>query len=392
MRVSNQAGTFLIILFCALLASDPAGAWSNGGYSSDQSNPDYGTHDWIAEEALALQTKDVTFLKTTYHSEFLLGTEAPDNPEFIGDTSKHHIYFYASHQLQDDACAVRASQIYETALDYMLAGNMRNAAFDIGVMAHYISDPGVFGHTMGAYTDWGTETHHSDYESKFETMIDTLPSPTGLTLGNSSAYSATLDLGYRITFGGGAIQTNVWMDDNYDWSDATFKASAIASLHESVSAVAAVINHLMIEASYTEPPQPPPPPPPASSPQVPQPPISLTASLLDSQVVLTWSPPPSDGGAALTNYVIYRGTDPANPSYLAMVSGSASTYTDDSPTRGQVNCYWITAENSMGMSNMSQMASVYVPANSSSSTLPITLSVASAALASVGILLWRRRR
>ena len=26
--------------------------WSNGGYSADPANPDYGTHDWIAEHAL----------------------------------------------------------------------------------------------------------------------------------------------------------------------------------------------------------------------------------------------------------------------------------------------------------------------------------------------------
>src|SRR3989337_2173861 len=27
-------------------------AWSNGGYSDEPSNPDYGTHDWIAQHAL----------------------------------------------------------------------------------------------------------------------------------------------------------------------------------------------------------------------------------------------------------------------------------------------------------------------------------------------------
>jgi len=27
-------------------------AWSNGGFSADPSNPDYGTHDWIAQHAL----------------------------------------------------------------------------------------------------------------------------------------------------------------------------------------------------------------------------------------------------------------------------------------------------------------------------------------------------
>ncbi len=32
--------------------SSQAAAWSNGGHSADPSNPDYGTHDRIAEHAL----------------------------------------------------------------------------------------------------------------------------------------------------------------------------------------------------------------------------------------------------------------------------------------------------------------------------------------------------
>ncbi|MCK4444038.1 MAG: hypothetical protein KAW09_05810 [Thermoplasmata archaeon] len=43
-----------IILVCTLtiaLTPPPTTAWSNGGYSADPSNPDYGTHDWITEHA-----------------------------------------------------------------------------------------------------------------------------------------------------------------------------------------------------------------------------------------------------------------------------------------------------------------------------------------------------
>jgi hypothetical protein len=379
----------LSVLVSLPLLSPCAGAWSNGGYSADQSNPDYGTHDWIAEAALAMQTRDVTFLRTTYHSEFLLGTEAPDNPHYIGDTTKHHVYFYASHQLQDDICAVRASQIYETALDYMLAGDNHSAAFDIGVMAHYISDPGVFGHTMGAYTDWGTETHHSDYENEFESMIGSLSPPTGLSLGDSDAYNATLGLGESITFGEGAIQSNVWMDTHYNWADGTFEASAMASLNGAVSAVAAVINHLMIDASSSSPP--PPPPSPQPPPEVPLPPLALTASVEGSHVILTWSPPSSDGGASITDYVIYRGTDPENPSYLAIVSSSSHGWTDDSPERGKTYYYWVAAENSVGLSDLSEVTSATAPKKPSSLMLPVVMSAISLAAASGGIFLWRRR-
>lgn len=380
MAVPGHFWKSLLALGCMTLMLPPAAAWGNGGYSSDQSNPDYGTHDWIAEAALAMQTRDVTFLRTTYHSEFLLGTEAPDNPAYIGDTTKHHVYFHASHQLQDDICAVRASEIYEIALGYLLAGDRHSAAFDIGVLAHYVSDPGVFGHTMGTYTDWGSEKHHSDYEDEFESMIGSLSPPAGLPLGDSGAYDATLNLGERITFGEGVIQANTWMDTNYSWADGTFVASATASLNESVATVAAVINHLMIEAY-----------PLSSPPQVPQPPGHLAASVEGSNVVLTWSSPLSDGGASLTNYSIYRGIDPLSPSYLTSVSSSTFSWTDESPERGRTNYYWVAAENSAGLGDLSQVAYATVPKKTDSLTLPIVLSAISITIASGAVLLWRRR-
>ena len=233
-----------------------ARAWSNGGYSSDPANPDYGTHDWIADKALTMQVRDVTFLSTTYHSRYLLGTEAPDNPDYIGDSTNHHVYYYSSGSVQDDKSAVRASQVYATALGHLDSSDYYNAAYDIGAMAHYVADVGVFGHTMGIATDWRAETHHTDYENGIESMIGSLASPTGISLGDEDAHSATLGLANDITFGQGAIMSNVWMDTNYDWADTVFVASAMSSLNSSVAAVAAAINHLMIEAAPPSPPVP----------------------------------------------------------------------------------------------------------------------------------------
>jgi hypothetical protein len=373
----------LLILSCLALALPSAGAWSNGGYSADPNNPDYGTHDWIAEKALAIQTRDVTFLSSTYHSLFLLGTEAPDNPDYIGDTSNHHIYFYSTRELQDDACAVRASSIYQTALGYLVDGKYDDAAYDIGVMAHYLADPGVFGHTMGAYTDWGAEVHHSDYENEFESRLSSLPAPSGISLGDLDARTAALGLAEATTFGDGAIQSNVWMDTNYDWSNGVFEASAMASLYASVETVAAVINHLLTEAASSELPP---------SPQVPQPPASLSASVEGSQVVLAWTAPPSDGGSSITGYMLHRGTDPENHSLLTTVAGNTFTWTDGSVEKGKTYYYWVAAVNSVGSSDMVRIASVTVPRDSGSLLVPILLSAVSAAIASGGVILWRRRR
>ena len=237
----------LLLMICLGTAGGAQG-WSNGGYSSDESNPDYGTHDWIANAALQPQTKDITFLKTTYHSLFLLGTEAPDNPAYIGDTGSHHVYYRSDKTLQDDVCADRAASIYASALQYVKSNDLDLAAFEVGVMAHYISDVGVFGHTMGASTDWGAEVHHSDYENGFESRLGSIATPS-TSLGNLEAYEATTGLAYKITFGNGTIKSSSWMDANYNWGNSIFEASAMASLYASVTSVAAVINHLMIEAN-----------------------------------------------------------------------------------------------------------------------------------------------
>jgi len=379
---SRARAQWLLLVMASLIIVPPcASAWSNGGYSADENNPDYGTHDWIAEQALAMQTRDVMFLKTTYHTQFLLGTEAPDNPEYIGDTTNHHIYFYSSHQVQDDVCADRASAIYQTALEYLAAGEYANAAYDLGVLTHYVADPGVFGHTMGAYTDWGAETHHSDYEDEIDSMIWTLPETTGLTLRDADAYSATLDLGETITFGGGDIKSNVWMDTNYDWNDDVFEASAVASLRESIEAVAAVVNYLMIEFGGSAP-----------APEAPDPPTTFSASVQGSHVVLIWSAPPSDGGSAITSYEIYRSTDPDNPLHLASVSAETHSWTDKTAREGRTYYYWIVAENSEGASDMVRIVSVTIPKDSDSLLLPIAISVLSAVFASSGVLLWRRSR
>ena len=362
-------------LFLVVLGPPSAAAWSNGGYSADPNNPDYGTHDWIADKALAMQTRDVTFLKTTYHAKFLLGTEAPDNTDYIGDATNHHVYFDATHQLEDDACAVRASDLYETALTYLRAGNYEVAAYDIGTMVHYVADPGVFGHTMGAYTDWGSEIHHSDYENEFEDRLGALPSPTSFALGDLDAYNATILLAEDITFGSGNIIANTWMDANYNWAENEFYASAIASLNRTVKAVADAINHLMTEAGLV----------------APSPPGAVTAVRDGADVVLSWQPPQSNGGAIITGYRIFTSTDPDYPIHVAAVGGAVLTWMHEDAQKGRTHYYWIVAENPAGQSDMSQAVSINVPSESNPLLLPAVISAISLGLAALGALVWRRR-
>lgn len=381
-KIATSCITMLLVLLCAIGIQPQTIAWSNGGYSSNPDNPDYGTHDWIADKALAIQTIDTSFLKTTYHARFLLGTEAPDNNAYIGDSTNHHVYYYSSGALQDGKSAIRASQMYQIALGYLASQDLDDAAYYIGAMTHYVADVGVFGHTMGSGTDWGAEDHHSDYENTIQSMTGYLSSPTGVSLGNSDAYAATLDLANKITFGGGVIMPNIWMDTNYNWEDSTFVTSAMASLNSSVAAVAAVVNRLLVEAGS---------PSTSPNPQAPQPPESLRATVTGAHISLSWSPPANDGGRAVTGYKILRGTDPDSPSLAATVADYARSWTDESVENGRTYYYWVVAENSVGSSGMSTVADATVPRESDSLLLPISISSALFAFAAGGAMLWWRR-
>jgi hypothetical protein len=64
-------------------------------------------------------------------------------------------------------------------------------------------------------------------------------------------------------------------------------------------------------------------------------------------VVLEWSPPTSDGGSAITNYDVYRGTSSLGETLLTQV-GNGTSYTDNTAQDGTTYWYRISAVNSPG--------------------------------------------
>jgi hypothetical protein len=246
----------LTVLTCILFAPK-ASAWSNGGYSADPSHPDYGTHDWIAEHALDfLPAGKKSYINL---SAYLLGTELPDNPNSsiggIGDTAHHHVYYRKNGTLQANDSAMRAQEEYANALTYLEAGDYRNASIRAGVMSHYIVDVTVWCHVMGAYTDWGAESNHSNYENYVtgkmknytSTLFDSYLTFDG-SLDTPSAYNATLSIAYNSTFGDGLHLKNcTWMNTHYNWSDPAFKDSCGAALILAVNMVADVLYTLYNE-------------------------------------------------------------------------------------------------------------------------------------------------
>jgi hypothetical protein len=231
-------------------------AWSNGGYSSDPFNPDYGTHDWIAQHALDWLPSDEKQYILDNIALYLYGTELPDNGQAIdgiGDTAKHHIYYGSSGLLVDDSAATRASAEYSNTLNLLKSGNYEGAAKSAGIMTHYIADMAVFGHVMGSGTDWGVEQHHSDYENYVNVRTSSNNAEFNLYLSFDgsldiiSAYDAAKDLAYDTTFDVDGNLTCLWMDQNYDWSSLTFKNRVGESLNLAVNYIADVLHTLYVE-------------------------------------------------------------------------------------------------------------------------------------------------
>jgi hypothetical protein len=247
---------FLWIVFTTSF-SYSVSAWSNGSYSTDSTHPAYGTHDWIAQHALDwLSTPERQFYSENLASYFY-GTELPDNAnalDGIGDTTRHHVYFFANGSLQDDAAAVRAKQEYANAQTCFAARNLTAAAEHLGMATHYISDLAVFGHVMGAATSWGAEKHHSDYEDYVLERTRTYSSEFNGYLafdGNltiKSAYAASVTIARDTTFDDSRGGYNcTWMDQHYNWNDPIFKNRCGESLNEATNAVADVLHTFYLE-------------------------------------------------------------------------------------------------------------------------------------------------
>ena len=249
----------LCLTMCSTASVSHVAAWGNGGYSEypPPSTPKYGTHDWIAEHALDWLPQEEKQFITDHLLDYLYGTELPDRHKTqggIGDPGEHIFYFDSSEAVTDDSAAVRASEVYLQALDFLKSEDLADGVKYAGVMSHYIADLAVFGHVMGKATEWGKELHHSDYEeeacertSNYDSEFNSYLIFDGeLTI--ISAYDAALKLAYDTTFDIDGDLTCVWMDQNYDWSNPAFKNRCGESLNLAVNIIADVLHTLWLEA------------------------------------------------------------------------------------------------------------------------------------------------
>ncbi len=131
--------------------------------------------------------------------------------------------------------------------------------------------------------------------------------------------------------------------------------------------------------------------PPQTSPSQPQ---NLQATAEINSVNLTWSPPASNGGSAITGYLIFRGTSTGSETLYQSIT-NVTTYLDQTVTSGTTYYYKIKAVNDVGQSDFSNEATAKPLAPTAPPAFPI-IPVAIAALVIVavgalGVIFWRRR-
>lgn len=154
-------------LAVAVLFAPPGLAWNNGqsgnantDTAAECNNPPYATHDWVADQALALLPDAEKAWLVPLKSVYLLGTEAPDfkgiptacqtpNRGYDDRSQGHSVEWEANWaKMTKDRAAQRAQEEYNKAALVYRQGSPRAAAFYLGAMAHYIGDVSQYGHTI----------------------------------------------------------------------------------------------------------------------------------------------------------------------------------------------------------------------------------------------------
>ena len=98
----------------------------------------------------------------------------------------------------------------------------------------------------------------------------------------------------------------------------------------------------------------------ATTPTEPSHPLNLRATSTDGRVTLTWQPPSTDGGTAITGYRVYRRTSTSDAALLAEID-DVLTYVDVDVVGRESYRYEVRAVNGVGMGPASEEASSTPP-------------------------------
>ena len=230
----------LVLLYLSLfIYPESIFPWNNGpsgDAATDEDHPDcqnipYSTHDWIADHARAFLPQGERKWLDDNLKLYLLGTEAPDNNKIpstckapnngYDDRRKGHSVKWNNDfsQLEEDRAAYRAKAEYLKAVRSINKGNLSDASYYAGAMAHYIGDVSQYGHSVDF------EAHHSDYERLIGSKTESFHAvffknyliPDGLS--EEDPYNAVVVVSLATARGEGKIKSAAWMDFHYNKKD-----------------------------------------------------------------------------------------------------------------------------------------------------------------------------
>jgi len=89
----------------------------------------------------------------------------------------------------------------------------------------------------------------------------------------------------------------------------------------------------------------------------PDPPMNVSINITKDYILISWDPPEDDGGASLSAYDLYRGTDIDSIEYFKRIDVIKNSYQDREIKIGETYYYYITATNIVGESMPSDIVS-----------------------------------
>ncbi len=180
MRIRRR---FVILVLCLLFSSvfatfNQSAAWSNGGASNDENNPDYGTHDQFAKYGMLYVKNNypelVTWLEEDL-AEYFYWTEVPD---MVYQDWTNHNYDFGDYGYCGGPPDRGGPQAVQNCYDWTVgnltywvnAGQPANSQYasdarkSMGLLAHYLADLSNPMHTDDDASDSGKE--HEDYSGR----------------------------------------------------------------------------------------------------------------------------------------------------------------------------------------------------------------------------------
>ncbi|HOT27462.1 MAG TPA: helix-hairpin-helix domain-containing protein [Candidatus Ozemobacteraceae bacterium] len=156
-----RTAAFLLVLIPFVTCGSPAGAWS------------YHTHRKIVSDALS-------FLPTAFQERFrpfkdLMMKGATDPDTFIKDFM-NHVYHVNSRMGHDSAARIGA--LFNQAVQQLKErGPGPEAAYTMGLIAHYVADLNQPLHTAGSEADVAESDYHARFEKDVQSRMTHIPVP-----------------------------------------------------------------------------------------------------------------------------------------------------------------------------------------------------------------------